>query len=808
MLVLGILILATLVYAAPDATVSLVPVSLYESNQRVFNLTVNNLFGNEVIEEVKIQMPSFTITDVVDFFGWQNNFSADEATWYDGDIETNAIELFQLTAQAGLVDANTTIDIDVITTGESSEQTTDTLQIIILNDDTPPSLSNNIPQDNGFLLAEINNQLVSIDAADNETGIKNASFSYYDCTPNASNVTINSVELTGAETYTNNIDLSEYEEGELMCFEFIVYNNAEDSSIINGTTGFDGTPPSVYLIAPDNGSYGNNNTLFQFNATDNLAPTLTCDLMIEGEVIDSATVNNGEISSTTYDMSNVTEGDHDWNIRCTDWVGLYADSETRTIIIDKTAPVITLNSPANGSMIGDGVIIDIDVTDNYEVDTVLYSISLNSSELPEGTNILTVTATDKAGNQAIAEYTFIVDRTAPTINMTSPGNDSDVHVYFVFDTDDNLDNTLDCTIYVDDVPQTTQEVNINETANITLILPVNIYEWYITCLDDAENSVTTATGTLNVTDLTGPDIISDIVYVARTEDYAFDANVTDISGVNSVNIVFNGTSLNITDDGDLYSGVIHTDLSYTLGTYSLTITADDVLGNGNVLVDDFELIQGYIITLSLDPSSVEQGEEVIVSGTVTLDDGGAVPENYTRLYLPDETIDVNIIDGTFEYTYTAGDTGTYTVRAVVTSSEGYEHGQTAELIITSPGGGASSESSSSSSGGGDIYCGDGVCTSAVNEDCNSCSADCGECPEEEPEEAESGEEVEGTNLTEEIHPEEPREPSPGVGAASGWFSRVTSNPWVWVVFLLIMGSLYVMSSGKKEKINWNGYFNK
>lgn len=809
--ILVLAIIATLVYAAPNPIVSIEPVSLYESTSELFNLTVNNQFGAEVIDQVQIQMPSFTITNVVDFLGWQNNFTQTTATWYDGDIETNALELFQLTAQAGLVGADTNINVDVIT-DSSAGSTTDTVVVTILNDATAPVLSNNIPLDGGFLRQGITNQLISIDAVDPETGIKNVSFAYWDC----GNVSTTQVlALAGTTTFTNTADLSSYLEGETMCFEFRAYNNAEELATLAGSVGFDGTAPSVYLIAPADGAYGSNNTIFSFNATDNLAPNLTCSWVVDDVVIDSATATNGAITTTTYNMENVTEGNHDWKVNCTDWVGLSAESATRNIIIDKTPPAVTLNSPANGSMIGDNVIIDMSVVDNFDPSpNVTYSIDTNSSNLPEGTNIMTVTATDAAGNTVTVDYTFIVDRTNPTLNIVSPADNAstDVHVSFIFDTNDNLDPTLDCTIYANGSVVTTREVNVTETNNVTVVMPMADYSWYITCLDGAGNSVNSGSRVIHVTDLTGPDIVSNIVYVERTADYPFDVNVTDPSGINSVTMVFNNTNMAITNNGDLYSSVIQTDLSYPLGNYTVTIDANDTLGNTNQLVDTFELVQGYVLTLNLNKNSAIPGEEVIASGTVTLDDGGAVPENNLTLHLPDETVEVAIVNNSYTYAFDADSEDVYTISAILTSTYGFIHNASDQLTISNPGGSEDDEGGSVGGGGGGsgrIRCGDGICQ--TTESCSTCVTDCGACPiiessSNDDDEEVGGDEVDGLNITEE-EPAEPREPI-GVGAASGWFRKVAGNAWIWAIILVIAGTLYIMSSDKGDKINWNGYFEK
>ncbi len=808
--ILGLILLASFAIAAPNAEVNLTPVELYESNNALFNLTINNWLKDEVINQIELNTINLKVTNVREFIGWQNNFTEDQIIWYDGDIETNSFSLFQFNAEAKLVDEDTGQNIEIITTGQDS--TTDTVEITILNDDTAPVLSNNIPQDNGFLRQGITDQLISVDAVDNETGIKNASFSYWNCSANATNSTINTIELNCVNNNCNaQTDLSEYKEEDQMCFQFNVNNNALETSSLTGAVGFDGTPPNVSLIAPENNAYGGDSTLFSFIATDNLAPNLTCEWIVDGETVDSTTAENNQITNTTYDMTNISEGTHEWKVRCTDLVGLSSDSETRNIIIDMSPPTIILNDPENNSIIGDDVQIDIDVDDNYELDNVTYSTSLNSSDLSEGINILTVTASDKAGNTAVKDFTIIVDKTKPTINLISPENNasSDVHVSFVFDLNDNLDEDLNCGLYLDDVFTTFGEFNTNETVNWTIIIPMDEYEWYIKCSDDAGNSFQTASRNLTVTDVTGPDIISDIEYVSRTEDYLFDVNITDPSNVTDVQIEFNNNLLNITNQGDIYSGTIQTDLSYPLGTYNITIKAEDDLGNENTFVDEFEIVNGYSIQLNLDPSEAKPGQEVTASGTVLLDDLSAAPEDYITLYLPEETVNVSIeIDNSYSYTFEAPGQGTYTITAFIISAKGINHSASAELKIIAPPE-KTKNSDSGTSSGSEFYCGDGQCTKAHNEDCENCPEDCGQCPAVD-QGTESYDIGTAENQTEES---ESRTPS-GVGYATGWFGKVAKNPLAWILFIVITGALYLLAfkpsknKTKKNNVNWKGYFDK
>jgi hypothetical protein len=415
--ILAAVLLITFVSAAPNADISLNPVSFYETNEAEFNLTVNNMFKDEVIDVVKITVPSLTITQITDFLGWQNNYSSNSITWFDGDIETNSIELFQFNAESGLVDEDTNIDIEIIT----NDETTDIITVTVLDDTTGPVLTNPVPEDNAFLRVNITDQLVSANATDPETGILNGTFSYWDCSTGITNATIYSVPLdcadNGCETTA---DFSYYEEGDEMCFEYTIYNNALEATTLGGSVGFDGTAPSVELTTPEDNTVVNGAVSFIFTATDNLASSLECDLLFEDNAEDSVSALNGEETTLNFDVSNLTEGNHDWKILCRDGVGLEGESEQRNAITGN-APEITLD-------IGDVErTVDYEftatITDETGIDSAygLFGgssivLSQNGDEFTGtietdindsiGDKILTITAEDVYGFIRTENYTF------------------------------------------------------------------------------------------------------------------------------------------------------------------------------------------------------------------------------------------------------------------------------------------------------------------------------------------------------------------------------------------------------------------
>jgi hypothetical protein len=109
---------------------------------------------------------------------------------------------------------------------------------------------------------------------------------------------------------------------------------------------------------------------------------------------------------------------------------------TTNLSVDNTAPVITLNSPANNSMIKNGTIISLTVTDT-NINRVYYLLNTNTTQVNltapynidtttwiDGVYTVAVHALDGAANEAIAQYVFTLDSTLPAIILNSPADNA------------------------------------------------------------------------------------------------------------------------------------------------------------------------------------------------------------------------------------------------------------------------------------------------------------------------------------------------------------------------------------------------
>jgi len=103
------------------------------------------------------------------------------------------------------------------------------------------------------------------------------------------------------------------------------------------------------------------------------------------------------------------------------WSNAYQDS----IILDTTAPAVTITSPATGTINTATPLLTYGVSDGtvtVEVDGVVVSkVSGNNlGPLADGPHAVRVRSTDAAGNAGLGERTFTIDTAAPAVTITSP----------------------------------------------------------------------------------------------------------------------------------------------------------------------------------------------------------------------------------------------------------------------------------------------------------------------------------------------------------------------------------------------------
>ncbi len=190
------------------------------------------------------------------------------------------------------------------------------------------------------------------------------------------------------------------------------------------------TPPELIVSTLPDGSYTNNPVL-------NIAGTANDENGIQSVVVSSQTVTPSTTDDVNYIFSqaiSLTTGSNIITTVVTDNAG-NAAIDTRTVILDQTAPQITITNPADNSIsnqISSTVTGTVDKTATVSV--TVNGISPGPSIVSDaifsfpvsliyGQNTIQVTAKDQAGNAGTAKRTVTLDNQNPSLSVTYPAED-------------------------------------------------------------------------------------------------------------------------------------------------------------------------------------------------------------------------------------------------------------------------------------------------------------------------------------------------------------------------------------------------
>lgn len=160
------------------------------------------------------------------------------------------------------------------------------------------------------------------------------------------------------------------------------------------------------------------------NATATTDATMTqADLQADGQTVQSTTTSPAN-PTFNFDFSTLNEGLRDVAVRFTDSLGTVAATKT-SVFVDKTAPVITWNTPLNGSLTNAAVALSATATDSASGTdgTVTYMENGQPVTKPvsaDGQHTVTATAVDNVGNVGTRTVTFTIDSTGPDVVPALP----------------------------------------------------------------------------------------------------------------------------------------------------------------------------------------------------------------------------------------------------------------------------------------------------------------------------------------------------------------------------------------------------
>ncbi|MFZ1081171.1 MAG: Ig-like domain-containing protein, partial [Candidatus Kryptoniota bacterium] len=375
---------------------------------------------------------------------------------------------------------------------------------------------------------------------------------------------------------------------------------------ITGTKGsVDTTKPQLTITAPANGTITKNASItVGGTVTDQSAVTLT----VNGTAV---TVSNGSFSTSV----SLTEGVDVITVVAIDASG---NQSTQKVMVtkDSTPPTLTVISPINGlitnasSVSVYGTVVDstaVTVTVNGTSVVVASDSFRTSAALIEGTNTITVIATDAAGNTTTAVVRTVRRYSvAPVITISNPSNGLITNQASVTISGSVQDSTA-VTLTINGSPVTvgtggsfSQQVSLAEGTNV----------YTISATDAAGN-----TGSKQIT------VIKDTILPALSITSPVDSTITNnatiiVSGTvkdsTAVTVAVNGNSITVTD------GSFQTSVTVYEGHNVITIVATDAAGNSTTIVRHVNLYTTppTLTVTSPSDSLITNQSQVQVTGTV------------------------------------------------------------------------------------------------------------------------------------------------------------------------------------------------
>jgi len=200
------------------------------------------------------------------------------------------------------------------------------------------------------------------------------------------------------------------------------------------TVKVDARKPAITITSPVDGILTNNSTV-TIAGTATIATSVNVIVngvsspvaVTSGAFNTTATLSNGNniICVTGYDPANATD------------INYMGTSGSRTVTLDTTPPVVSINSPINNSNIGTAGMTVSGTVDDPAVKTALLLLNGDSPvtigvvngdfsqsiTLQQGANTIVVRATDAAGNTSPSNTrTVTLDTSKPVVVLTAPTN--------------------------------------------------------------------------------------------------------------------------------------------------------------------------------------------------------------------------------------------------------------------------------------------------------------------------------------------------------------------------------------------------
>lgn len=557
-------------------------------------------------------------------------------------------------------------------TDNEGNTTTETLMVTVDNT-VPANVQFNTPADGSVVSGTA--VTVEIQGNDNQTSVDALELR------DSSGIPIDSDNMNNPATFS--WDSTSVSDGQ-QSLTAVAYDEAGNTTSTSISVTVDNTAPGLTISNPSNNADVTDTVSISASASEPTSSVASMEIKIDGTTVNTASSSN----SIGYSWDSTTEPDgmHTVTVSATDTAGNTA-SETRTVYVDNSAPYnvtfdnLTSNQAVNGTVGVDVSAADdesgiqsISLSDNDgQVGSVASSpdtISWDTTGLSDGSKTLTLTAEDNVGNTTTATLNVVVDNTAPTVNITNPGDGNTLSGSTSIDANasDSQTSVTDININLDGSPfdssmassissswdtttgsdgQKTIEVTAtDEAGNVgSSTITVSVDNNGPTITFNTLSAGTTVSGSSQTVDPTASDAGSSVasmtLFIDRNQE-------TNVSG-SSISATWDTT---LSPDGKVRVDVEATDDSGNTSTESIYVTVD----NNSV---------------SVTAGSPADGTCVSTGSSVTID---VTPTGYTTPETNANTADLDI-----DVIYNGNST------EFIKQNADWSNGSTSSITWTAPG---------------------------------------------------------------------------------------------------------------------------
>ena len=200
--------------------------------------------------------------------------------------------------------------------------------------------------------------------------------------------------------------------------------------------------PELFIVSPSPGAWTNRNVV-QWLARDAVSGVASVSVSLDGSAPSMFTAAAGETNLS------LTAGDHSVRVIAKDRAGNAADV-TVPFHFDPTAPALSITAPEANSYVNTNIVdvrwtasdvgsglaaFRLTVDSNAPINLANNATSYTLTDLTEQGHVVTLIASDVAGNIAMETVTFAVDLTPPLLTIIAPTsaylNTRDLQLYWI-----------------------------------------------------------------------------------------------------------------------------------------------------------------------------------------------------------------------------------------------------------------------------------------------------------------------------------------------------------------------------------------